>query len=101
MSKSPKVAAPAQVATFTPVARVTPADRRRKSEVANPVGVTWAICLNATGAGSPPARKDLHAAAYAAGVAYATVRTQVQRFLAWHKAGADRAKLPRGITISE
>lgn len=90
-------------ATFTKPATVAKADRRRKSEVENPVGVTWAECLNRTAAngGTPPARKELHAAVYEMGVAYATVRTQVDRYLRWFRNGADRAALPKGVAVSE
>ncbi len=98
-TKAPK--APKAVATFEAPVRVAPADRRGRSTVDNPVGVIWVTCINLTVAndGVPPVRRDLHVAVMGAGVAYYTARTQVQKFLKWHREGMAAEGLPRGITI--
>lgn len=99
MGKS-KAAAP--VATFTPPAKVSAEDRKGPSTVEHPVATTWLVCLTATHAagGTMPARRDLMAAAVAAGVGYNTSRTQVQKYRQWVGAGSDPATLPRGITVT-
>ncbi len=95
------MASKAKTATFEKPATTAAADRKGKSTVDNPVGVAWVTCLNLMAkAGSLPARKEMHVAVMAEGVAYYTTRTQVQRFRKWVADGADQDAMPRGITIS-
>lgn len=88
-------------AVFVKPEPVTPKNRKGSSTVANPVGVTWVECLNATAGngGNLPARRVLHKAAIDAGVTYYTARTQVHKFIKWAKAGADHLTLPRGVKL--
>jgi len=89
------------LATFAPVEKVAPADRRGTSTCKYPVPTTSVACLNATiGNGNVLlGRSKYHVAAMAQGVCYNTARTQVQRYLQWVHAGSNPADLPKGVTL--
>lgn len=94
--KAPKAPAVAPVAVFTPPGKVAAADRKGSSTCAYPVATTWMACLAAPEGAT---RAQLTALAIAAGAAYYTARTQVDKYLRWARGGRVVADLPKGITL--
>ena len=92
---------PPPVVTFVKPTVVTPQNRKGKSTIPNPVGVTWVGCLNQThlNGGTPPKRSVLHTHVMGLGVTYYTTRTQVQRYLQWVRGGCVLGNLPKGVVI--
>ncbi len=90
-------------ATINMPERVTPEQKKGSSTCEHPVAQAWVTCLNATSAngGEPPKRSELHKACIAAGVAYYTTRTQVQKYLKWQANGAPAGDLPRGVVVDQ
>jgi hypothetical protein len=51
--------------------------------------------------GVAPKRSVLIQELVAAGVAYYTARTQVDRYMRWHSNGRPESGLPRGVVLTE
>lgn len=102
MAKSTKkTATPTATIQVQAPSGVAAEDRLTKSTVKHPVARVWVECYNATAAagGEPPKRAELHKLCHEVGIAYGTARTQVDKFLRWHRNGAPAEGLPRDVTI--